>query len=280
MNFTSEQIQEYLDYGVKLSLDYAPKLALALLTLVVGWLVVGRINRLIQGLFRRSKLDRSVEGFLESLISISLKVILIIIVASMLGVQTTSLVALLGAAGLAVGLALQGSLSNFAGGVLILTFKPFKVGDYIEAQNQGGTVEQIQIFNTTLQTIDNKKIVIPNGNLSNDAIVNYTANRTRRIDLILGISYDDDLKHAKKVVADIVAAEERILDAPEPLIVIGNLGESSVDIFCRVWVKTDDYWPVKFDLLESVKVKFDEAGISIPYPQQDVHHYQHNNETK
>lgn len=276
MDFTSEQIQEYLDYAIKLGLDYAPKLVLALITFAVGWFVVGRINQLIRQLFKRSKLDKSVEGFLESLLNISLKVILIIIVASMLGVQTTSLVALLGAAGLAIGLALQGSLSNFAGGVLILTFKPFKVGDYIQAQGQEGTVEQIQIFNTTLKTVDNKNVVIPNGNLSNDAIVNFTANRTRRVDLIFGVSYDDDLKKAKEVIAKIIAKEKRILETPESLIAIGNLGDSSVDIFCRVWVKTPDYWPVKFDLLETVKIEFDKVGISIPYPQQDVHHYQHN----
>jgi len=276
MTFSAETLQELYEKGLTMLLEYSPKFIAAILVLVVGWILIGFVTRGIRRFFDRVNLDESLETFIMSLTGVALKVILLVIVATMFGVQTTSLVALLGAAGLAVGLALQGSLSNFAGGVLILIFKPFKIGDYIAAQGQDGTVKAIQIFNTVLSTVDNKIVVLPNGNLANDVIINYTDQKERRLDLVFGIGYDDDIKLAKKTLQDVVVSDDRVLKKKadhQPQIVVGNLGESSVDIWCRVWVKTDDYWSLKFDKLEEVKVAFDKKGISIPYPQRDVHHY-------
>ncbi len=204
-----------------------------------------------------------------------LKVLLVISVVSMLGVQMTSFIAMLGAAGLAVGLALQGSLANFAGGVLLLLFKPFKVGDFIEAQSFTGTVNAIQVFNTVLKTPDNKTIVIPNGNLSNGAITNFTAEKNRRVEWNFGIGYADDLKKAKEILTQLVKSDSRILNEPESLVAISELGDSSVNFVVRAWVKLEDYWSVNFDMKEKVKLTFDEQGISIPFPQRDVHVYNH-----
>lgn len=276
MTISAETVQELYQRGLTMLLEYSPKFIAAILVLIVGWIAIGFINRGVRRFFNRVNLDEALETFIMSLTGITLKIILLVIVATMFGVQTTSLVALLGAAGLAVGLALQGSLSNFAGGVLILVFKPFKIGDYIEAQGEGGTVKTIQIFNTVLNTPDNKVIVLPNGNLANDVIVNYTDQKHRRLDLVFGIGYNDDIKLAKKTLEEVVVSDDRVLKQKadhQPQIVVGNLGESSVDIWCRVWVKTDDYWDLKFEKLEAVKEAFDKKGISIPYPQRDVHHY-------
>lgn len=281
MKLSVETLQSLYEKGLTMLLEYSPKFIAAIVVLILGWIMIGFINRGIQRFFARVNLDEALETFIMSLASMALKIILLVIVATMFGVQTTSLVALLGAAGLAVGLALQGSLSNFAGGVLILIFKPFKIGDYIAAQGQGGTVKAIQIFNTVLSTIDNKIVVLPNGILANDVIINYTDQKERRLDLVFGISYDDDIKLAKKTLEDVVVSDDRVLKKKadhQPQIVVGNLGESSVDIWCRVWVKTDDYWSLKFDKLEAVKEAFDKKGISIPFPQQDVH--LHNVESK
>lgn len=276
MTLSTETIQKLYEKGFSMLVEYSPKFITAIVVLIVGWVAIGFINRGVQRFFERINLDEALETFIMSLTSIMLKIILLVIVATMFGVQTTSLVALLGAAGLAVGLALQGSLSNFAGGVLILIFEPFKIGDYIEAQGESGTVKTIQIFNTVLNTPDNKVIVLPNGNLANNVIVNYTAQKERRLDLVFGIGYDDDIKLAKKTLEAVVVSDDRVLKKKadhKPQIVVGNLGESSVDIWCRVWVKTDDYWSLKFDKLEAVKEAFDKKGISIPFPQRDVHYY-------
>ncbi len=253
------------------ALAVGPKILLALVVLVVGLYAIKWVVKLVDKAFERVDFDPSLEGFIISLVSVGLKIILLVSVAGMLGFQTTSLVAMLGAMAFAVGMALQGSLANFAGGVLLLVFKPFKVGDYIEAQGHSGKVKEVQIFQTTLTTPDNKKIIIPNGDLSNGSIINYSAMDKRRVSLIFGIGYNDDLKKAKEILAKIVEAESRILAEPEPQIVVGNLGDNAVEIYCRVWVKTDDYWDVHFNMTEEVKLAFDKEGINFPFPQRDVH---------
>ncbi len=192
----------------------------------------------------------------------------------MAGIETTSFIAVLGAASLAVGFALQGALANFAGGVLILVFRPYEVGDYISAAGESGTVKSIEIFRTILTTGDNKTIIIPNGAISNAAITNYSTQETRRVDAVWGIGYGDDLKKAKSILAELIDADERVLKEPAPSIVVSSLGDSCVNITTKVWVKSADYWGVNYDLLENVKLNFDKHGISIPYPQTDVHLYQ------
>jgi len=276
MNISPETLQQLYEKGLTMLLEYAPKFVSAIVVLIVGWIIIGFVMRGLRRFFNRVNLDPALESFILSLSGIGLKIILLVVVATMFGVQTTSLVALLGAAGLAIGLALQGSLSNFAGGVLILVFKPFKIGDYIEAQGVGGTVRNIQIFNTILNTPDNKILILPNGNLANDVITNYTDQKHRRVDFVFGIGYGDDIKLAKETLEEVVAGDKRVIKNNNdrlPQIVVGNLGDSSVDIWCRVWVKTDDYWDLKFEKLEAVKIAFDAKGISIPFPQRDVHHY-------
>ena len=255
----------------------APKLAGAIVVLVVGWMAIGWFKKRIHRFFLKSEFDEALETFIESFVTMALRVVLIVFVVSILGVQTSSLVALLGAAGLAVGLALQGSLSNFAGGVLVLVFKPFQVGDYIEAQDVSGTVKKIEIFNTILATLDNKKVVLPNGNLSNDVIINYTHAKTRREDIIIGIGYGDDIAKARSIILDLIAGYELALGDPEPTVGVSELGDSSVNLQVRFWVRTDDYLTAKYWFLEQVKQSFDQAGISIPFPQMDVHM---NNNTK
>ncbi|MGI9324753.1 MAG: mechanosensitive ion channel family protein [Pseudomonadales bacterium] len=254
-----------------LTLAYTPKLLLALAVLLIGWWIIKRIVTLMEIALQRSAADAILTKFLKSLIGIGLKALLLISVASMVGIATTSFVAVLGAAGLAIGLALQGSLSNFAGGVLILFFRPFKVGDYIEAQGVGGTVFGMQIFNTILKTPDNKRVIVPNGPLANGNIVNYSTEPTRRVDFVFAVGYDDDLKAAKGILVKLLEQDERVLGEPASLVVVSELADSSVNFTVRAWVAAADYWPVKFDLIEQAKLAFDAAGISIPYPQTDVH---------
>lgn len=272
LGFSTEQIQEYADLAVRMIIEFTPKLILAFITLVIGWFIINRINYLIGRFFEKQRFDPSVESFLMSLISIGLKVMLLFSVVSMLGVQTTSFVALLGAAGLAIGLALQGSLSNFAGGVLILIFKPFKIGDYIEAQGFFGTVRSIQIFSTVLETAQHKKIIIPNGELSNNAVTNWTAKRWVRVDMVFGIGYEDDIDKARKVIEKVLKTEQDIINEnKDQEIFVGNLGASSVDFFVRVWTKPNDSWHLPYRMNEKIKKAFDKEGITIPYPQQDIH---------
>lgn len=257
--------------ALELSSTYLPKVTFALLTLIAGlWIVkflVGAAHKVLA--FR--KIDPSLSGFLLSLLSILGKVIVFLTVAGMLGVETTSLVALLGAAGLAVGMALSSTLQNFAGGVMILLFKPFQVGDLIEGQGYLGTVKEIQIFNTILITPDQKTIIIPNAPLSSESMVNYSSRTNRRVDLVIGIGYEDDIDKAKQVIATVVNDCDDVLSEPESLIVVGELADSSVNLFVRPWCKTDKYWDVKFKLLEEIKKALDANGISIPFPQRDVH---------
>ena len=266
----SQQLQELLNTAYTLSLSYGPKLVLAIATLVIGlWL----INRIIRQLNQKivERVDATLGQFVSSILSVILKLVLIISVASMVGIETTSFVAVLGAAGLAVGLALQGSLANFAGGVLILLFKPFKVGDLIEAQGYIGTVHEIQIFNTVLKTADNRVVIIPNGALSSNSMVNINQEDTRRVDLLFGIGYGDNIDLAKSTLESLAKNDTRIMQDPEPFIVVSELADSSVNFTVRLWVNTADYWGVYFDMHEAVKKSFDAQGISIPYPQQDLH---------
>lgn len=271
-----DKLQGYYDMAMEMAVLYIPKIITALIVLIIGlWIV-----KMIVGGFRRasgrSNMDESLQKFLGSLISMGLKVVLIISVISMLGIETTSFVAVLGAAGLAVGFALQGSLSNFAGGVLILIFKPFKVGDFIEGAGHMGSVDSIEVLATTLKTPDNKVIIIPNGALSGSSITNFSKEKTRRVDFTFGIGYDDDMKKAKEVIQNIITQDNRILVDPAPFVMVGNLGDSSVDITTRVWVNSEDYWAVFFELTEAVKTRFDEEKISFPFPQMDVHQYKEN----
>ena len=250
---------------------YGGRILLAGLVFVIGWVLIKKLGAFTRVRLERSNLDASLNAFLVSLLTAALQVILIITVASMLGFEVTTLIAVLAAASFAVGLALQGSLANFAGGVLILFLRPFKAGDYIEAAGYAGTVKEVQIFYTILHTPDNKKIIIPNANLSNNSTVNYSANDTRRIDFKFGVGYGDDIQKVKEVLRDIAADHPLIFSDPPPQVVLGEHGDSALVFFFRVWCKTEDYWSIYFELLEKVKTRFDEEGINIPYPQMDVH---------
>jgi len=265
------EITQYLELIKTQVFEFSPKIIYAILSLVVGLWLIRWPKMLLRRALNKSKVDGSLQGFMVSLVGMLLKLIVYIGVISMLGVQTSSFVAIMGAAGLAVGLALQGSLANFAGGVLILFFKPFRTGDFIEAQGFSGTVNDIQVFNTILKTPDNKVIIIPNGPLSNGCVMNYSMEKTRRIDLTYGIGYGDDIKKAKEVLKRIIDYDKRILTDPEPLVAVSELGDSSVNIVVRVWTEKENYWKVYFDMQENVKLIFDKAGISFPFPQQDVH---------
>ncbi|MEJ5209798.1 mechanosensitive ion channel domain-containing protein [Denitratimonas sp. CY0512] len=262
---------EYVDQAIALVMTYAPKVLLAIITLIIGlWL----INRFVNVLDAKlGKKDPTLNKFLCGLINAVLKILLLISVASMVGIATTSFVAIIGAAGLAVGLALQGSLGNFAGGVLILIFKPFKVGDVIEAQGFLGSVREISILYTVVDTFDNRRVVIPNGELSNSSLTNMSVYDTRRCDMKFGIGYNDDIDKAKSICKRLIEEDERALKDPAPLIVVGGLGDSSVDLTVRAWTKSGDLWPFYWDMQERVKKAFDAEGISIPFPQRDVHMY-------
>jgi len=265
------QATQWMDQAVALTMAYAPKVLLAIITLIVGmWL----INRFVSVLDKKlGQKDPTLNKFLCGLISAVLKIMLLISVASMIGIATTSFIAVIGAAGLAIGLALQGSLANCAGGVLILIFKPFKVGDTIEAQGYLGAVAEIQILYTVVNTFDNRRIVIPNGSLSNATLVNVSIYDKRRCDMTFGIHYDDDIDKAKAILQRLFDEDERSLKDPAPRICVGALGDSSVDLMFRAWVATDDLWPYYWDMQEKVKKAFDAEGITIPFPQRDVHMY-------
>jgi small conductance mechanosensitive channel len=251
--------------------DFIINVIVAILIFYIGKWVV---NLIVEGMLkamRKSDMDRTLRRFVANLARMLLMLFVIIAAINQLGIQTASLIALVGAAGLAVGLALQGSLANFASGVLIVLFRPYKVGDFIEGGGISGSVEEVQILTTVLKTGDNKRVIIPNSQIMGSTITNYSANDTRRVDLVVGVSYDDDLDQVRSELEKLVGADERILDEPAVTIAVSELADSSVNFVLRPWVKTADYWGVYFGLTESIKKRFDEVGISFPFPQQDVH---------
>jgi small conductance mechanosensitive channel len=259
---------------VALVLPLVKSIALALGILVLGWMGIKKLMILLKVYIEKTQIDATLKPFIISIVDALLKVLLALSIIGILGVDTTSFAAVLGAAGLAVGLAFQGSLSNFAGGVLLLSLRPFKVGDYIEANGYSGTVEAIQILYTQLNTPDNKVIFIPNGSLANNSIVNYSVKETRRVDLTFGVGYEQEAEKVKKVLEEICNTHPLVLQEPQPFIRMSSHGESAIVFTVRVWVNTPDYWSVYFDLMENVKKRFDEEGIAIPYPQMDIHLHQ------
>lgn len=250
---------------------YGLQIVAALLIFLIGRWLAGVLSRLVEKGLLKSKVDKTIAKFAKHLTHIGLLVFVVIAALARLGVETTQFAVALGAAGLAIGLALQGSLANFASGFLMIIFRPFKVGDFIEAAGVKGTVKEIQIFNTIIDTPDNVRIIIPNGQVTAGNIMNYTANGTRRVDLVVGVSYDDDLKKAKEVIERVLAGDNRVLKDPATTVAVSELGDSSVNFVVRPWVKAADYWNAYFDITGKVKVALDENGISIPYPQRDVH---------
>jgi len=276
-----EQFQDIeldADLFLAVALTYGPRILAAILTLVIGLWVVNAVVSLIRRALDKSKVDPSLRSFIKSLVGILLKVLVYITALGVLGVEMTSFIAILGAAGLAIGLALSGTLQNFAGGVLILFFKYFKVGDFVEAQGHMGTVSDIQIFVTVLTTPDNKTIIIPNGPLATGTLTNFSAQPTRRVDWTFGIAYGDDLDRAYEVLKRLLSQDERVLSEPAPFMALKELGDSSVDITVRAWVNAADFWPVFWAMNEQVYRNFDKEGLSIPFPQRDVHIYRESDE--
>ncbi|GAB1309539.1 mechanosensitive ion channel [Urechidicola sp. KH5] len=265
------EINKWLDSANELAMTYAPKLIGAILVVIIGNWVIKFIMRQFMKVLDKGNTDDSLKPFLKGIVGMLLKVMLAISVLGMLGIEMTSFIAILGAAGLAVGMALSGTLQNFAGGVMILIFKPFKPGDYIDAQGHQGSVHEIQIFNTILKTPDNKTIIIPNGGLSTSAMVNYSAESTRRVDWTFGVAYGDDADKARSVISKLCEEDNRILKDPELFIGLSALADSSVNFAVRAWVKSEDYWGVFFEMNEKVYKTFDKEGLSIPFPQMDVH---------
>ncbi|MCH2490222.1 MAG: mechanosensitive ion channel [Flavobacteriales bacterium] len=262
------------EYGQKL-IDFLPSLVGAIVLLILGLWAIKLINRVVKKFFNKKDYDPTLEKFIASLISWGLNILLFVLVVTQLGVESASLVAIIGAAGLAIGLALQGSLANFAGGVLILLLKPFKVGHFIKAQGVEGTVKEISIFNTKLTTFGNQLAIIPNGKLSNDSIINYTEEGIRREALTFGISYDSNIKEAKDILLNLVLEQPTVLQIEDkmPMVVVTELADSSVNLSVRYWAKNEDFWDIRFYTLEEGKKRLEAAGIEIPFPQRDVHHY-------
>jgi len=262
--FSGDAFTEYV-------IPWVINIGLAAAVYIVGRIVVGIIIGVMRKLLTKAKMDEILVDFICSIAHTGLVLFVIIAALDRLGVDTTSLVALLGAAGLAVGLAMKDSLQNFAAGVMLIIFRPFRAGDYVEVAGTAGTVEKVSIFSTVLKTPDNCEVIVPNGNIYGDNIKNYAARPTRRIDLEFGIGYEDDIRQARDIMLRQIRADERILEDPEPVVAVAELADSSVNFVVRPWVETADYWAVRFDLIEKIKLAFDAEGISIPYPQMDVH---------
>ncbi len=272
--FDWAQLPELLqEKAVDLGVTFGIKIMTALAIFFIGKFAIRLVVSGISKIMRKQAVDKTLEKFICNLVSMTLLVVVIIAAIGAMGIQTTSFIAIFGAAGLAVGLALQGSLSNFASGVLIILFRPYRVGDYIEAAGIAGSVEQVQILTTILKTGDNKQIIVPNSQVMNSIITNYSTSDTRRVDLRVGVSYADDLDKVRTTLEDLIANEHRILDEPATLIAVSELADSSVNFIVRPWVKSPDYSSVKFDLTEAIKKRFDQEGISFPFPQLDVHLY-------
>jgi len=261
-------------YLYQMIVGYGLKLIGAIIALIIGFWVVGRLKAALVKIMEKRDVEPSLRTFLKSFLSVALKILVIITVLGMVGFQMTSFIAMLGAAGLAVGLALQGTLQNVAGGVIILLFKPFKVGDFIEAQSYLGTVKEIQIFNTILTTVDNKVVIIPNGGLATGSLINFSKMDTRRVDWVFGIAYGDKYEKAEAIIRNLIEKDERILQEPESFVALSKLNNSSVDIVVRCWVESANYWPVFFDMNKNIYNTFAAEGISIPFPQMDVHLYE------
>lgn len=260
-------IQQLIDWGVKAGSNIIG----ALLIFIIGRFIISLIKKAVAKIMDKRKIDAGIQSFVKSLVNILLTILLIIAVVGKLGVETTSFAALLASAGVAVGMALSGNLQNFAGGLIVLLFKPYRVGDYIESQGQSGTVREIQIFHTILVTVDNKVIYIPNGALSSGTVTNYSRESTRRVDFTIGVEYGTDYQKVQQTVQQIIAAEKRILQTPQPFIALSALDASSVNFTVRVWVNAEDYWNVKFDVNRAIYDEFNKAGISFPFPQLTVH---------
>ena len=255
--------------------SFGISLFIALTILIIGRQVVKILIKVISAALERSNTEDTVRIFVTNLLNTLLMIVVFIAAINQLGIQTTSIIAVLGAAGLAIGLALQGSLSNFAAGILIVIYRPYKVGDYIQADNHLGTVDDIQIFSTVLKTPDNKLVIVPNGSIMNGSIVNFSNQNKRRVDIVASCSYEDDIDKVKSVLADILSKDDRILNEPKPRIAVSELADSSVNFIVRPWVKNSDYIDVYYSLLEEIKKRFDQEGIAIPYPQTDVHIHNH-----
>lgn len=262
---------EIYDKFQSVGVDFGISLVTALAIFLIGRFVARVISRTLRKLLQSQNVDKILESFVSNLAYWALMAFVIIAAITELGVETTSFIAMLGAAGLAIGLAMQGSLANFAAGVLIVLFRHYRVGDYIEAAGVAGTVAEVQILTTTLKTPDNKTIIVPNSQIMGNIITNYSANETRRVDMVFGIGYGDDIDKARAVMKEVVEADERVHKEPAPVIVVNELGDSSVNFNVRPWCNTADYWAVKWDLTEAIKKRFDKEGISIPFPQRDVH---------
>ena len=274
----SNRFASYIpDNIVEIVGSYAFSLIMAILVFIVGkWIARKITNLLVTVLKKVNGMDHTLVRFLENIVYYILMIVVILTALSELGIETTSFLAILGAAGLAIGLALKDSLGNFASGVMIILFKPFKVGDVVNAAGVTGSVKEVGIFNSVFITPDNQKIIVPNGAITSGSITNINANDTRRVDLVVGIGYDDDIKKAKEILNRIIESDERVLIEKGITVAVSELADSSVNFVVRAWVNTPDYWAVKFDLTENIKITFDNEGISIPYPQQDVHHYNNN----
>ena len=271
ITLNTDFITRYWDYFTTVLIEYSPRLISATIIFVVGWTVIKLIKKLIMRIMVKREMEPTLSKFLADILIWTLKILLFVTVISRLGVENSSFVAIIGAAGLAVGLSLQGSLSNFAGGVLIIMFKPFKVGDFIEAQGVMGTVKQIQIFVTQLSTVDNQVIFVPNGVLSNGTIINYTYATTRRADLTIGISYSSNIKRAKEIAMEVMEKHPMVLKDPAPIVLVKDLAESSINLAVRPWAELPDFFEMRSDVLEQIKNEFDANGITIPFPQRDIH---------
>ena len=259
-------MEKYIEKAQTLLVEYAPKVLIALAILIVGLMAIKILVKTSKKVMAKGGIDTTLQKFLGNLIGWGLKILLFIVVISRLGIETTSFAAIIAAAGLAVGLALQGSLGNFAGGVLIMIFKPFKIGDLVEAQGEIGVVKEIEIFTTKLTGLSNREIIIPNGTLSNGTIINYTTEGTRRVDLVIGVSYDADIKKTKEVLTEVLTSHPKVLKDPTPGVTVLELADSSVNFAVRPWCHTDHYWDVYFEITENAKIALDKAGIEIPYP--------------
>lgn len=271
MNWSLNWEEISTDRIIALIQDYGLPLLWAIIIFIIGRIAARIVSRILGRMLIKSRVDETLVKFVQSLSYIGMMAFVILAALDKLGVETTSFAAIIAAAGLAIGLSLQGTLGNLASGVMLIIFRPFSVGDFVEAGGVAGIVEEIQIFSTKLKSPDNKEIIVPNGQITGTTIINYSAKATRRIDLVIGVSYDDDLKKVRSVLEDVISKEERVLSDPEPTIGLLELGDSSVNFAVRPWVKTENYWPALFDLQENIKLRFDQEGISIPYPQQDIH---------